>query len=58
MVRFWVEPSEKVPVTVSCTLVPAGMDGLLGLKAMETRVAGVTWKLEVDAVKLPKVAVI
>jgi hypothetical protein len=58
LVRFCVEPSEKVPVTVTCALVPAATLGLLGLKETETRVAGVTWKLDVDALLLPKAALI
>ena len=58
LVRFCVDPSENVPVTVSCVLVPWARTGLDGLKAMETRVAEVTRKLAVDAVVLPKAALI
>ncbi len=49
-------PSEKVPVTVTCSLEPAATLGIAGLKAIETSVAGVTWKLEVEALCPPKAA--
>jgi hypothetical protein len=57
VVRTCVVPSENVPVTVTCALVPAATLGELGLKEIETSVAGVTEKLEVEAVLPPKVAV-
>src|SRR4051794_20418354 len=41
-VRSCVVPLEYVPVAVNCWVVPAAMDGLAGVTAMETRVAAVT----------------
>jgi hypothetical protein len=41
-VRTWVIPSEKVPVAVSCTLVPLAIEGLVGVTTIEVRTAGVT----------------
>jgi hypothetical protein len=38
-VRSWVVLSEKVPVAVNCWVVPRAMLGLVGVTAMETRVA-------------------
>lgn len=37
-VRFWVEPSVKVPVAVNCWVVPSEMEGLAGVTAIEARV--------------------
>ena len=42
LVRFWVVPSEKVPVRVNCWLKPAAKLAPLGLMAMDWRVAEVT----------------
>jgi hypothetical protein len=42
IVISWVVPSEKVPVAVSCWVVPPGTLGLAGVIAMEDRVAEVT----------------
>src|SRR5207253_2111344 len=41
-VRSCVEPSVYVPVAVNCCVVPAAMDGLVGVTARETSVAAVT----------------
>src|SRR5262249_61788778 len=42
VVRSWVEVSEKVPVAVSCWVVPLAMEGLVGVTAMDCSVAGFT----------------
>src|ERR1700722_16607898 len=42
LVRFCVVPSEKVPMAVNCCVVPLANVAVLGLIAIETRVAGVT----------------
>jgi hypothetical protein len=47
-VMFWVLPSVKVPVAVSCCVVPLGTVGADGVTAIETRAAGDT----VSAVEL------
>ncbi len=36
LVRFWVLPSEYVPVAVNCCEVPLAIDGLAGLTAIDT----------------------
>jgi len=41
-VRSRLLPSVKVPIAVNCCVVPNGIDGVPGVTAMETRVAGVT----------------
>lgn len=41
-VRFWVLPSLKVPVAVSCSVVPSMIDEFAGATAMETRTGGET----------------
>ncbi len=56
LVRFCVLPSVKVPVAVSCWLVPAARLGLTGVIARELRAALVTVMEEV-AVEPPSVAV-
>ena len=56
VVRFCEVPSVKVPVAVNCCVVPAGIEGIAGVTAMETRVAGVTVRL-VDPTIDPEVAV-
>ena len=57
VVRFCVEPSVKVPVAVNCWLVPRAIEGLAGVTAIETRVAGVTVSVVVPLTE-PEVAVI
>jgi hypothetical protein len=57
LVRFCVLPSVKVPVAVSCWLVPAARLGLAGVIAREFRAALVTVMVEVE-VEPPSVAVI
>lgn len=52
-----VVPSEKVPIAVNCCNVPSGMDGLVGVTAIEVTVAPVTVKVAF-AKTLPEVAVI
>jgi len=39
-----VVPSEKVPVAVNCCKVPSGMEGFVGVTAIEVTVAPVTVK--------------
>lgn len=51
-----VVPSEKVPVAVNCCRVPSGMDALVGVTAMEVRLALVTVRVAVEKT-LPEVAV-
>lgn len=41
-VRFEVLPSEKVPVAVNCSVTPSGMERLVAVTAMDTRMAEVT----------------
>jgi hypothetical protein len=41
-VRSWVEPSLYVPVAVNCSLSPSGSVELMGVTAIDTRVAAVT----------------
>lgn len=41
-VRSWVVPSEKFPVAVSCTPVPAAIEELAGVIVIEVSVALVT----------------
>lgn len=42
VVRFWVLPSENVPVATNCWVVPRAMLWFVGVIANETSVAGVT----------------
>ena len=42
VVRSWVLPSEKVPVAVSCTVVPLAIGGFGGVIVIDVSVAGVT----------------
>jgi hypothetical protein len=51
-VRSCVVPSVKVPVTVSCTVVPLAIEGLMGAIAMETSVACVTVTVVEPAIPL------
>jgi hypothetical protein len=44
-VRVCVDPSEKVPVAVSCTLVPLAIEGFTGLIVIDWRIAAVTVRL-------------
>ena len=39
VVKSWLAPSEYVPVAVNCLVIPAGMLGLAGVTAIETRAA-------------------
>lgn len=57
VVKFWVVPSEYVPVAVNCLVVPLTIEGLAGVIAIEARVAGVTVSVA-DFDTLPAVAVI
>ena len=57
VVRFCFEPSEYVPVAVSCCVVPIMTVGLAGVIATETSVAGFTVSV-VDPDRVPDVAVI
>ena len=41
-VRFWVVPSEKLPVAMSCWLVPAAIEELGGVIVIEVSTAAVT----------------
>jgi hypothetical protein len=56
-VKSWVVLSEYVPVAVNCCFVPRAMLGLVGVTAMDTRMAGVTVSVVVPLI-LPDVAVI
>jgi hypothetical protein len=38
VVRSWVLPSEKIPVAVSCRLVPLAMDGITGVIVSDFKV--------------------
>ena len=55
-VTFCVLPSVKTPVAENCTVVPSGMEGIAGVIAIETRVAGFTVSAVVPETD-PKVAV-
>lgn len=55
LVMSCVELSVKVAVAVNCSVVPAAMEGLAGVTAMDCRAAGVTVTL-VDPVMLPLAA--
>ena len=57
VVRFWVLPSEYVPVAVNCWVVPRAMLGLVGVTAIDLSVAAVTVRV-VDPDIDPDVAVI
>ncbi len=56
-VRFCVELSLYVPVAVNCSVVPALIEGLAGVTAIDTKVAAVTVS-EVEPLIEPDVAVI
>lgn len=55
--RFWVLPSLYVPVAVNCWVVPAAMDGLVGLIEIEVSTGAVTVSVA-DPLIEPEVAVI
>jgi hypothetical protein len=57
LVRFWVLPSEYVPVAVNCWVVPLGIDGFAGVTPIDTNTAGPTVKV-VLPVTPPDVALI
>jgi hypothetical protein len=46
--KFWVVLSEKVPVAVNCWLVPAATLGIGGVRAIETKTAGVTVTVKLE----------
>ena len=46
-VRFWVVPSEKFPVAISCSLVPLAIEELGGVIVIEVRTADVTVRVVV-----------
>lgn len=54
--RSCVEPSEKVPVAVNCSVVPEAIDADAGVTLMEFKAAEVI-VTEIDCVMLPDVAV-
>ena len=56
-VKFCVEVSLNVPVAVNCCVFPAGIDGFVGVTAIETNAAAVTVNV-VDPTTLPLVALI
>ena len=56
-VMSWTVPSENVPVAVNCCRVPSGIEGAVGVTAMEVTVAFVTVRVAVEET-LPEVAVI
>src|SRR4029450_10623378 len=39
VVRSWMVPSENVPVTANCWLVPSAIEGFVGVTSTETRMA-------------------
>ncbi len=55
LVKFSVDPSDKVPVAVNCSVSPAGRLVLAGVTAIDSRTAAVTVKL-VEPVMVPSVA--
>jgi hypothetical protein len=57
LVRFWVLPSEYVPVAANCCVVPLAIDGFAGVTAIDTNAAGPTVRL-VLPVTTPEVALI
>jgi hypothetical protein len=57
LVRFCVLLSENVPVAVNCSVVPLTIDGLVGVTAIDTSVAGPTVSV-VEPLIPPVVAVI
>ena len=42
LVRFWVLPSVYVPVAANCWVLPFGIDGPVGLTAIDTSTGEVT----------------
>ncbi len=56
-VMFCVLPSVKVPVAANCCVVPRGMVGIAGVMAMETKVAGVTVKVDEPAMPAAAAAI-
>ena len=57
VVKFWVVPSEKVPVAVNCALMPLAREELAGVMTIEVSTAGVI-VTPVDPEIPPKVAII
>lgn len=57
VVKFWVDPSEYVPVAVNCRFVPLAILELAGVIASDTSVAPVTVNIVVPEI-LPNTAVI
>lgn len=57
-VRSCVLPFEKVPVAVNCWVVPRAIFGVLGVTAIEVRVADVTVRVKLFETILPDAAVI
>jgi len=57
LVRFWVEPSLKVPVAVNCSVTPIGTEGLAGVTAREESAAAVTVSIVEPLMPLGDVAV-
>src|SRR5438309_9865981 len=56
-VRFCELPSVNVPVAVNCCVVPSGIEGFVGVTAIETSAAAVTVNVALPAIE-PAVAVI
>ena len=56
LVRFWVLPSEKLPVAVNCCVVPLAIEGAAGVTAIDWSVTAVTVTV-VEPATLPLVAV-
>jgi hypothetical protein len=56
VVRSWVVLSEKVPVAANCLVVPAAIEGSVGVTSIDTSVAVVTVSPVVPEM-LPRVAV-
>ncbi len=56
LVRFWVLPSEKVPMAVNCCVVPLAIEGAAGVTAIDWSVTAVTVTV-VEPATLPLVAV-
>ncbi len=56
-VRFCELPSVNVPAAVNCCVVPSGIEGFVGVTAIETSAAAVTVNVVLPAIE-PEVAVI
>jgi hypothetical protein len=57
VVTFWVLPSVKVPMAVNCNVFPNVIEGLTGVRAMETKTGGMTVSVA-EPLTEPKLAVI